>query len=146
MVFDMQALVWLLLLVALLIIEALTMGLTTIWFAGGALIACILAVAGQSLLTQLIVFCAVSFVLLIFTRPLALKWIRSGRTRTNAESLIGETGVVTETIDNLEATGQVQVQGQYWSARAADDQQKIAKDKIVKIEQISGVKLIVKEE
>ncbi len=146
MVFTIQALVWLLFLVALLIVEAATMGLTTIWFAGGALVACILAVAGTSLLTQVIVFCAVSLLLLIFTRPLARRWMERGRTRTNAESLIGETGVVTERIDNLASTGQVQVHGQFWTARSADDQQKIEKDQKVLIEQISGVKLIVKEE
>ncbi len=142
---GVEALIWLAVLVILLVVEALTLGLTTIWFAGGALAAFILSVCGTSLMIQIIVFCGVSFLLLIFTRPAAERWMNRGRTRTNAQSLIGETAVVTETIDNLASTGQVQVRGQYWSARADASQQKIEKDRIVTIEEISGVKLIVRE-
>ncbi len=143
---DIQAVVWLALLIILLIIEAATQGLTTIWFAGGALVAFLLSVFGANLFIQVILFCIVSLVLLLFTRPLAMRWMKNGRTRTNAESLIGETGIVTEAIDNLASTGQVQVHGQIWTARADEDALKIGKDQKVRIEKISGVKLIVKEE
>ena len=99
--FDMQAIVWLVLLVVLLAIEAVTLGLTTIWFAGGALVAFVLALAGAGLFIQIAVFCVISVILLIFTRPVAAGWLNHGRVRTNAQSLIGETAVVTEEIDNL---------------------------------------------
>ena len=128
--FDMQAIVWLVLLVVLLAIEAVTLGLTTIWFAGGALVAFVLALAGAGLLIQIAVFCVISVILLIFTR----------------QSLIGETAVVTEEIDNLANSGQVQVRGQYWMARTEQENTRILKNTRVKIQSISGVKLIVKEE
>lgn len=115
--FDMQAIVWLVLLVVLLAIEAVTLGLTTIWFAGGALVAFVLALAGAGLFIQIAVFCVISVILLIFTRPVAAGWLNHGRVRTNAQSLIGETAVVTEEIDNLANSGHVQVRGQYWMAR-----------------------------
>lgn len=144
--FDMQAIVWLVLLVVLLAMEAVTLGLTTIWFAGGALVACLLAMAGANLVIQIAVFCVVSVLLLIFTRPAAARWLNKGRIKTNAESLIGETAVVTEEIDNLANAGQVQVRGQFWSARTETEGIQIQKDARVKIQKISGVKLIVKEE
>ncbi len=142
---NMQAVVWLVLLVVLLAMEAVTLGLTTIWFAGGAFVAFILAMAGLELLPQIAAFCLVSVLLLIFTRPAAARWLNKGRVKTNAESVIGGTAVVTEAIDNLAGTGQVQVRGQYWTARTAEDTEKIAAGKTVEIQKISGVKLIVKE-
>lgn len=143
---NMQAVVWLGLLVFLLVVEAVTLGLTTIWFAGGALVAFLLALAGADLLVQIIVFCAVSLALLIFTRPMATGWLNKDRVRTNAQSLIGMTAVVTETIENLKSTGQVQVKGQFWTARTETDGETVEAGRKVKIQRISGVKLIVKEE
>lgn len=146
MEFDMQAVAWLVLLVVMLAAEAVTLGLTTIWFAAGALAAFLLALAGANLLIQILGFFVVSAILLFAMRPVASKWLNKDRIRTNAESLVGKTAVVTEPINNLAGTGQVQVQGQYWTARAVSDQVQITKDVRVVIEKISGVKLIVKEE
>ena len=146
MAINMQAVVWLALLVILLIIEAVTLGLATIWFAGGALVAFILAIAGAETLLQIIVFCIVSVVLLIVTRPAAVRWLNKDRVKTNAESLLGQTAVVTEAIDNLKNVGRVQVKGQSWSAHATADNKVIEPGSQVKIIKISGVKLIVEEE
>ncbi|MDO5809119.1 MAG: NfeD family protein [Lachnospiraceae bacterium] len=146
MEFDMQAVAWLVLLVVMLAAEAVTLGLTTIWFAAGALAAFLFALAGANLLIQILAFFVVSAILLFAMRPVASKWLNKDRVRTNAESLVGKTAVVTEPINNLAGTGQVQVQGQYWTARAVSDQVQITKDARVVIEKISGVKLIVKEE
>jgi len=146
MEFDMQAVAWLVLLVVMLAAEAVTLGLTTIWFAAGALIAFLFALAGADLIIQIAVFCVVSAILLISMRPVAAKWLNKDRIRTNAESLIGKTAVVTEEINNLGETGQVQVQGQHWMARTSSDEVHIPKDARVVIEKISGVKLIVREE
>ena len=142
----MQAVAWLVLLVVMLAAEAVTLGLTTIWFAAGALAAFLLVLAGANLLIQILGFFVVSAILLFAMRPVASKWLNKDRIRTNAESLLGKTAVVTEPINNLAGTGQVQVQGQYWTARAVSDQVQITKDARVVIEKISGVKLIVKEE
>lgn len=150
MIIGIQSVVWLGLLVILLGLEAATLGLTTIWFAGGALAAFIFSLAGAELLTQMILFCIVSVVLLIFTRPAAVRWLNKDRVKTNAESLIGAAAIVIEPIDNLAGSGQVQVRGQIWTARTEDTDQSAASvietGKTVKIQKISGVKLIVKEE
>ena len=142
---NMQAVIWLAILVVLLAVEAITLGLTTIWFAGGAFVAFGMAIAGAEVLPQIIAFCVVSILLLVLTRPTAVKWLNKGHVKTNAESLLQETAVVTETIDNLANKGQVQVKGQYWTARTYQANQIIETGKTVKIKEFSGVKLIVEE-
>ena len=139
----MEGLFWLGVLVVMAIIEAVTLGLTTIWFAGGALAAFIASLLGAGLVVQIVLFIVVSFLLLAFTRPVAVKYLNKDRIRTNAESLIGKSAIVKEDIDNLKANGMVSVNGQEWTARATDDSI-IAKDTVVEIVEIKGVKLIVK--
>lgn len=141
----MQTVYWLVLFVVLLIIEILTMGLTTIWFAGGALVAFVSGVIGFGLIVQIVVFLIVSIILLVLTRPLAVKYFNRERQRTNVESLIGEHAFVTEDIDTLQAKGRVEVRGQEWSAKTDEPDGKIAHDQIVVVEGIRGVKLIVRE-
>lgn len=141
----MQTMYWLILFVVLLIIEILTLGLTTIWFAGGALAAYFVGMLGVGVASQVVAFLAVSVVLLIFTRPIAVKYFNTERVRTNAESVIGRQGIVMEEIDTLQASGRVEVSGQEWAARTEDPDGKIAKGKVVVVERIQGVKLIVRE-
>ena len=138
----MDAILWLAAVVVLLVIEIATLGLTTIWFAGGALIAGIAAVAGAGSIVQFVIFL---IILLIFTRPVAVKYLNVNRTRTNAESLIGKEAVVTQTVENLKNQGQVIVGGIEWTARTGDNETVIEKDTVVEIERIEGVKLIVKK-
>ena len=141
----MIALGWLAILIIMVVVEIATMGLTTIWFAGGALAAFIACAAGAVLPVQIILFFGVSCVLLAFTRPIVKKRFNQDRVRTNAELLIGEKGIVLETIDNLNATGQVQVRGQEWMARSREEGVVIPKDAVVTVLAIEGVKLIVTE-
>lgn len=136
---------WLVILAVLLGIEIATLGLTTIWFAGGALIAFLLSLVGAPLWSQIAVFFVVSVVLLIFTRPLALKYMNKSATKTNVDSIPGQTGIVTHTINNLKAEGQVMIQGMEWSARSKDESV-IEEGKVVKVAAVEGVKLIVEEE
>ena len=86
----MTPLAWLGILAILLVIEAITVGLTTVWFAGGALVACIVSWLGGGIVVQLLLFFGVSVVLLIFTRPLAVRYMNKGVEKTNAESLLGK--------------------------------------------------------
>lgn len=137
------AVMWLVFLVVLLVIELITVGLTTIWLAGGALIAFILAAMGVNLWVQIIVFLIVSFVLIYFTRPFALKYLNPRQTRTNSDELIGEIVKVTERIDNRAAVGRALAKGMEWSARAVSDDLVIETDTLVKVLRIEGVKLIV---
>lgn len=137
------AVMWLVFLVVLLVIELITVGLTTIWLAGGALVAFILAAMGVNLWVQIIVFLIVSFVLIYFTRPFALKYLNPRQTRTNSDELIGEIVKVTERIDNRAAVGRALAKGMEWSARAVSDDLVIETDTLVKVLRIEGVKLIV---
>lgn len=139
----MYAIIWLAALVVLLIAEALTLGLTTIWFAGGALIALVVALVGANVWVQLGIFLAVSLILLIFTRPVALRYMNKSTLKTNVDSLAGEQGIVSETIDNLEATGKVKLNDVFWMARS-EDGSIINEGTVVEIVRVDGVKLIVK--
>lgn len=137
--------VWLVILVVLVIIELLTMGLTTIWFAGGALVAAIAALFRVPFSVQIILFLLVSAVLLFFTRPLAVKYFNKDRIRTNAESLVGRQAIVISEIDNLQGIGQVNVGGMEWSARTKEDGIKLPVGTVATVLAINGVKLVVEE-
>jgi membrane protein implicated in regulation of membrane protease activity len=138
-----SALIWLGLAAVLLIIEALTAGLTTIWFAGGALVAAVTAYLGVGTGVQLLLFLCVSLLLLIFTRPLAMRFMDKGITKTNVNSLIGTRAVVTKEINNLAQTGQVRINDIEWTARSSSEKVIIPEKTIVEIEAVNGVKLIV---
>jgi membrane protein implicated in regulation of membrane protease activity len=142
----MDPIVWLILLVVLIIIEIITMGLSTIWFAGGALIAFVASLLGVNVVIQVVLFLVVSILLLVSTRPVAMRYLNRTRVRTNVESLIGKKAVVTERIENIHSHGQVQVNGLEWMARSLNDDVEIEKDEIVCIVRVDGVKLIVERE
>ena len=91
----MQPVYWLILFVLLLLIEVFTMGLTTIWFAGGALVAMVICMLGGNIWLQCIGGLAVSFLLLLFTRPFAVRYINQKHVRTNADGLVGQNACVT---------------------------------------------------
>lgn len=140
---EIQSIFWLALLVVLLVIELATLGLTTIWFAGGALAAFAVSFFYDQIAVQIVVFAAVSVVLLLFTRPFAVKYVNKNRAKTNVDSLIGRTAVVTEAVDNLAGKGQATISGQVWTARSSQDEVKIEEGAVVTVLKISGVKLIV---
>ena len=137
--------VWLMALVLFVVVEIATMGLTTIWFAGGALIALLLSVFQTSFYVQLGVFLTVSIVLLVVTRPLALKYFNQKVEKTNAEGLVGKQAIVVSQIHNLKEEGQVMIGGMEWSARAYDEDRIIPSGSVVEVKEIRGVKLIVSE-
>ena len=136
---------WLIIFVACIVIEIITMGLTTIWFAGGSLVAAVSVAFSAPLWLQLLLFVAVSFVLLYFTRPIAVKYFNKDRIKTNVESLIGKQAIVISEIDNLQGIGQVTVGGQEWSARTVKDGITLPVGCVVVIRAINGVKLMVEE-
>lgn len=140
----MEVLYWLIAVAVFIIIEILTLGLTTIWFAGGALVAAIASALGANLAVQVILFLVVAIGLLIITRPIAKKYFNGHTQKTNAESLIGKDCIVSQKINNIQAQGQVIVNGQEWTARATIDNLIIEQGTKVVIESIQGVKLIVK--
>lgn len=142
LVFESNAVVWLVITVVLAVIEAVTVGLVTIWFAAGAFVALLAAVFGAQLWLQITLFIVSSVLLLIFTRPLVKKHLTSKLQPTNADMVIGKVCVVTEEIDNLMAKGAVSCMGKEWSARTVNGETVPAGAKVT-VKEISGVKLVV---
>lgn len=140
-----MVLFWLAVMVIMLIIEIATLGITTIWFAGGALVAFVLAMFNVPFLVQIFVFLIVSFILLIFTRPVAVKYFNKDRARTNVEGMIGRQAVVVSEVDNLQGIGRVTVGGHEWSARTTQDGIVLPVGAVVIVKNVNGVKLIVEE-
>ena len=141
----MLNLIWLGLFILLLVIEIITVGLTTIWFAAGALAALAANVMGANLILQIIIFLAVSIVLLIFTRPWAEKHLNRKRVRTNYEREIGKVIRITEKVDNLDQTGKSVVDGQEWTVRSRNDSDIFEAGALARVVAVSGVKLIVEK-
>lgn len=137
--------IWLIVFVVCIVAEIISMGLTTIWFAGGALVAAVVSAFGAPLWLQIALFAVVSLVLLYFTRPIAVKYFNKDRVKTNAESLVGKQAIVISEIDNLQGIGQVNVGGMEWSARTKTDEEKLPVGAVVVVLAINGVKLIVEE-
>lgn len=140
-----MTMIWLIILVVLVVIELLTMGLTTVWFAGGALVAILASLVHLPVPIQVILFLVTSALLLYFTRPVAVKYFNKDRVRTNAESLVGRQAIVISEIDNLQGIGQVNVGGMEWSARTRTDGVTLPVGAVVIVYAINGVKLIVEE-
>jgi membrane protein implicated in regulation of membrane protease activity len=135
--------IWIALIIILAVLEALTMGLTTIWFAGAALIALLAAMFGLSVPVQIGVFLVSAAVLIYFTKPLAKNFLHIGSEKTNVEAVIGQSGPVMIAIERY-ATGQVKINGQIWSA-LSEDGEPIEVGVKVQVVAVEGVKLIVKK-
>lgn len=140
-----ETFVWIGLLIVFLIIEIVTVGLTSIWLAGCSLAALLLDIAGVGLMWQVVAFFVVSFLLLVFTRPFAVKYINAHHEKTNYEGVIGKIVRVTETVNNLAQTGTAVVNGLDWTARSEKDEEVLEPGELAKVVSISGVKLIVKK-
>ncbi len=136
---------WLVAFVIFIGIEAGTMALTTIWFAGGALAAFLAALLGLPVQVQLVLFLLVSFLLLIFTKPFVTRFVNRDTEKTNVEGLIGKRGRVTAEINNAMSVGAVVVNGQEWTARAVSDDAVIPEGDSRMVREIRGVKLIVEQ-
>lgn len=138
----MESIMWLILIIVLVGFELATLGLTTIWFAAGALVAFVAALCGAVLELQIGLFLVVSFLILFAFRPMAKRYINSNHARTNVDSLMGQCALVTVDIDNGQAQGTAVLNGQEWSARSSDGSV-IPAGTNVRVMSISGVKLVV---
>lgn len=126
------------------ILEVATLGLTCIWFTAGGLIALIAAFLGAPIWLQALLFVLSSGVLLAFTRPIVVKYLKVGSNKTNVDAIPGKIGLVTETIRPIEGEGQVKLEGQIWSAKPEDETTVIEAGTTVTVLSIEGVKLIVR--
>lgn len=139
----MEVILWIALIVIFALVEIITVGLTSIWFAGGALAALLCCALGLGIVWQIIVFVLVSVVLLIFTRPWALKYLKPRLVKTNYESAIEKNVCVTERIDNIKGTGAAVLNGQEWTARAYEEGKTFEAGEIVTVKEIRGVTMYV---
>ena len=137
-----MTIVWLVLAVAMAILEAVTVQLVSIWFTIGGIAACVTSLFTDNIIIQVVVFVAVSAIALAITRPIAKRMKQKKSEPTNADRFIGRNAVVLEEIDNEKAQGLVMVDGQKWTARSLDDAV-IPKDAAVTVKAIEGVKLMV---
>ena len=141
----MQPIYWLIVVAVLLVLEILTLGLTTIWFAGGAFVAFLAGICQAPLWIQILLFLVVSIILLVFTRPIAEKHLNNSREKTNVDSLVGKHGRVLEEIDNFNQTGRVMLNGMEWTARNISSEWKIPAGTKVEVMEIKGAHLVVQE-
>lgn len=137
--------VWLVLLLVCIIVEAATASLVSIWFAFGCLVAAVMAQIGVPIFAQVVAFTIVSALIMAVIRPIAKEHFGNKTIETNAGSLVGKHARVTLAIDNQQGTGQVNVEGMDWSARSTFDEVKITAGETVIIKAIDGVKLIVEK-
>ncbi len=139
---DYTTIIWLLLMVVFLAAESSTVSLISLWFALGALAALILSLLHVQLWVQVVVFLAVSCLLLALLRPLVRKFITPKIVKTNVDSIIGTVGKVTQTVDNVAACGQVKLGAMEWTARSVSGEV-IPEGTLVRVERIEGVKAFV---
>jgi len=139
---SVYIILWIAVMVIMIAVEATTVSLVSIWFAGGALCALIVALFGGNIWLQLIAFLVVSSVLLACLWPLRNKLLRRRIQPTNADRVIDMTAVVVEDVDNIAAVGAVQVDGKIWTARSSDGSP-LYTGELVTVERIEGVKLYV---
>ena len=138
----LPSVVWLALLILFAIAEAATVGLVSVWFAAGALVALLSTFFTANIWVQIVLFLAVSIAAMAVMRPLARKYVLPTVVPTNADRVIGREAVVTEAIDNLSGKGAVVIFGVAWTARS-EDGSPIAEGTVVTVNRIEGVKLFV---
>lgn len=134
--------VWIAVLVAAVVVEAITNDFVAIWFFPASLVSMILALFDVAPWVQLVLFLVIGLALVVATRPLCRKFLSAKGEKTNVDALVGKTCLVTEEICNIKEQGEVKVGGLCWSARAADDRV-IPVGEQVTVKEIQGVKLIV---
>ena len=133
---------WVALTVIFTIIEVFTLGLTTIWFAISALVMVFLSFLRIPLVFQVLIFLAISAVLLFFTRPIAIKKLKIGREKTNVDGLVGKSALVTKKITEFDR-GEVKLNGQIWTAKT-ENGSVLTEGSKCEVVRIEGVHAIVK--
>lgn len=139
---NWAAIIWLVLMIVFLIAETTTVSLVSLWFALGALGAMLISLLNWPLWVQILVFIAISGILLALLRPMIKKYMTPKIVRTNVDSVVGSTGMVTEAIDNVAAKGQVKLGHMFWTARSTSGQT-IAEGTLIRVDRIEGVKVFV---
>lgn len=138
----MDSIIWTALLIAFIAVEAATVNMVSLWFAGGALVALVASLLSAPVWLQILLFAATSAALLMTLRPVVRKLFTPKLTRTNVDAVVGAEGLVTVPVDNLHGTGQVKIGGMEWTARSADGQP-LEVGTRVRVDKVVGVKVYV---
>lgn len=139
---NWAAIFWLGLMIFFIFLESSTVSMVSLWFACGSLAALIASLLGGVLWVQIVLFLAVSAILLACLRPLVRKYVEPKLVATNVDAIIGSQGYVTADIDNLAACGQVKLGAMEWTARSTSGEA-IPAGTLVKVDKIEGVKVFV---
>ncbi len=139
---PIAGIIWIIAVVAFIILEAATYQMVSVWFIAGSICALLTSLMGGGFRVQMTVFMAVSIVLLIIVRPMAMKRLDARKTKTNADRLIGEKVLITEGVDNINGKGQGKLEGLVWSVRS-ESGKKIPEGTVLEVKRIEGVKIIV---
>lgn len=136
--------IWLIVAGVCFIIEMITVGFLVFWFGIGALLTMIISlIFPDNLLLQSTVFVLSSALFIFLTKPFIEKFAKSDKKMlTNAYSIIGKKGIVTQDINPTHGVGQIKVAGEVWSAKTADGST-IEKGTQIEVHKIDGVKAIV---
>ena len=135
------AILWFILVVVFLLMEAATVSLVSTWFAAGSLVAMIAALCGAEFWLQAVFFTVVSVALLAGLRPIVKKFLKP-KLKTNVDAIVEKTGLVLEQIDNIHGTGRVKLDGMEWSARSTENVV-IEEGTLIKVDRVEGVKVFV---
>ncbi|MBR6582622.1 MAG: NfeD family protein [Treponema sp.] len=133
---------WLIVLIACCTIEAFTMGLTTIWAGIAALPMIFIALTGLPFRWQLLIFVILTVLLIIFTRPFAVKKLKNGKEKTNVNTLCGEEVLITKKVTKFEKGEAKAKNGVVWTTKSSNDEE-IAEGTICKIVEVQGNTIIV---
>ncbi len=133
---------WLIIVILLTILEAITINLVSVWFIVSGIVSLFLSFVIDSFYIQFSIFVCLGLVLMLLTRPYLVKKLAKKKVSTNLDRVIGMEGIVTEEITKFKI-GEVKVDGKKWSAMANE---KIKVGEEVIIDKIDGVKLIVRKE
>lgn len=132
---------WLGVFVIALAFEFATADLVSVWFSLGALPSFVLSLFGVNPVVQVVSFIIVTTVLLLFTRPVVLKYFKVNEIKTNVDSIIGQEGIVTTPIA-LNGVGRIKLRTQEWSAVSSEELEEGVKVRVLDVE---GNKLIVRK-
>ena len=139
---ELESYVWFALMVVFIIVEASTVTMVSIWFVMGALAAMIVSLLGGALWLQVVLFLAVSALLLWCLRPVVKKHFTPKLEKTNVDAVIGAVGRVTEQISNVDACGHVKLGAMEWAARSTDGTT-IEEGALVCVDRVEGVRVFV---
>lgn len=142
---PVYGLLWLAATIAFIVIEAASNQMISIWFVAGSVAAMIASIIGADFMIQITVFILVSVIALISFRPMTLRLLKNPDLKTNADALVGQNVLITETVNNIAGTGQGKINGLLWAVRSEKDGE-IKAGTVVTVKRIEGVKLIVEEE